>query len=166
MAITLPAGFVLRPETDDDLPFLRALYGSTREDELKPLDWSPEQKQAFLAGQFDAQRRHYRNYFPDCNFDILEHDGVAAGRLYLDVRKRRLHIIDIALMPEWRGKGFGTAMLEALQAEGRRDGRTVGIMVEKFNPAMRLYRRLGFTDVADHGVYLEMEWQPAQLKTA
>ena len=33
-------------------------------------------------------------------------------------------------------------------------------MVEKYNPALQLYRRLGFTDVADHEVYLEMEWRP------
>ena len=33
-------------------------------------------------------------------------------------------------------------------------------MVEKFNPALRLYRRLGFANLADHGVYLELEWLP------
>jgi ribosomal protein S18 acetylase RimI-like enzyme len=40
--------------------------------------------------------------------------------------------------------------------------------VEKFNPALRLYRRLGFTEIGDHGVYWEMEWLPdrAQLNVA
>jgi ribosomal protein S18 acetylase RimI-like enzyme len=45
-------------------------------------------------------------------------------------------------------------------AAAQAGGRGVGIMVEKFNPALRLYRRLGFTAVADHEVYLEMEWSP------
>ncbi len=161
-------GHVLRPETDDDIPFLLTLYASTRERELAPLPWNAEQKQAFVASQFQAQRRHYRAYFADCAFDILACRGVAFGRLYLDARPSCLYIVDIALMPEWRGKGVGTAMLTALQEAGRASGKAVDIFVEKFNPALRLYRRLGFTDVADHGVYLEMAWRPprAQLKTA
>ena len=55
---------------------------------------------------------------------------------------------------------------EALQADGRAGGKGVGIMVEKFNPALRLYRRLGFTAIADHEVYLEMEWLPAGVLVA
>jgi ribosomal protein S18 acetylase RimI-like enzyme len=173
-AFELPAalraqGFRLRPETDDDVPFLMRLYASTRAQEMTQVpDWSAEQKQSFLASQFQAQRHHYRTYIEGCAFDILERRGVAAGRLYLDVRASRLHIVDVALLPEWRGQGLGSAILQALMAAGRAGGKGVGIFVEKFNPALRLYRRLGFTDIADHGVYLEMEWLPhgAQLNMA
>jgi ribosomal protein S18 acetylase RimI-like enzyme len=159
-AALLSQGFALRPETDTDIPFLMALYASTREPELVGVPWSGEQKQAFLASQFQAQRHHYRKYFPHCAFDVIEQNSEPAGRLYLDVRQTQLHIIDIALMPAWRGRGIGTAILEALQAAGGARGKGVGIMVEKFNPAMRLYQRLGFIAVADHEVYLEMEWRP------
>ena len=172
-AFTLPAallsqGFVLRPETDADTAFLMRLYASTREEELARVSWSVEQKQAFLASQFQAQRRHYRNYIDGCSFDVIERNGDPAGRLYLDARPSRLHVVDIALLPNWRGRGVGTAILQALQAAGRSSGRAVSIFVEKFNPALRLYRRLGFTDIADHGVYLEMEWLPhgSQLNVA
>jgi ribosomal protein S18 acetylase RimI-like enzyme len=173
-AFSLPAalvsqGYALRPETDDDIPFLMRLYASTREQELAPiLDWSAEQKQAFLASQFRAQRHHYRSYIADCAFDVLEHRGQPAGRLYLDTRQTRLHIVDIALLPQWRGQGVGTAILQALMAAARASGRGVGIFVEKYNPALRLYRRLGFTAIADHEVYLEMEWLPqnSQLNIA
>lgn len=159
-AALLSQGYVLRPETDDDIPFLMRLYASTREQELAPVPWSVEQKQAFLVSQFQAQRHHYRAYIAGCAFDLLECRGVPVGRLYLEPRSTQLYIVDIALLPEWRGQGLGTAILEALQAAGHASGRSVGIMVEKYNPALRLYRRLGFTDVADHEVYLEMEWRP------
>jgi ribosomal protein S18 acetylase RimI-like enzyme len=153
-------GYGLRPETEDDLPFLLRLYGSTREEELKAIPWSAEQKQAFLASQFQAQRHHYTNYIPACTFEVLTLAGEPVGRLYLEPRQGQLYIVDIALMPERRGQGLGSAIMRALQATARLSGRGVGIMVEKFNPALRLYRRLGFTDVADHEVYLEMEWRP------
>jgi ribosomal protein S18 acetylase RimI-like enzyme len=153
-------GFALRAETDSDIPFLMRLYASTREEELAPVPWSDEQKQAFLTDQFQAQRTHYRKYFSDCAFDVIEQGGEPAGRLYLQVRQTQLHVIDITLLPAWRRRGIGTAILGALQEAGRSCGKGVGIMVEKFNPAMQLYRRLGFSDLADHGVYLEMEWRP------
>lgn len=172
-AFALPAalssrGFALRPESDDDIPFLMRLYASTRAQELMSIPWSAEQKQIFLASQFQAQRRHYRAHFAGCSFGVIAHSGLAAGRLYLDAGPTRLHVVDIALLPEWRGQGLGTAIVEALQAFGRAGGRGVGLFVEKSNPALRLYRRLGFTDVADHEVYLEMEWLPqsAQLNVA
>lgn len=165
-AFWLPAalrsrGFALRPETEDDTPFLFQLYASTREEELAPTGWTQEQKQDFLSGQFHAQRHHYRTYVPHCAFDILEHDSAAAGRLYLEARLTQLHIVDIALLPVWRGQGIGTAVLKAVMEEAAARNMAVGIMVEKFNPALRLYRRLGFTGIADHGVYLEMEWLSA-----
>ena len=159
-AALLSQGFALRPETEADTDFLMRLYASTREEELAQAPWSAEQKQEFVAGQFRAQRHHYRTYFGDAAFDVLEQNGEPAGRLYLQVRQTQLHIMDITLMPPWRGRGTGTAILQALQAAGRAHRKGVGIMVEKYNPAMRLYRRLGFVDLADHGVYLEMEWLP------
>jgi ribosomal protein S18 acetylase RimI-like enzyme len=164
----LSQGFALRPETDADSPSLLAVYASTREEELTDVPWSPEQKQAFLSSQFQAQRHHYRTYFPDCAFDVIEQNGEPAGRLYLQTRQTQLHIVDITLLPPWRRRGIGTAIINALQAAGRARGKGVGIMVEKFNPALRLYRRLGFTAIADHEVYLEMEWlaDGAQLHVA
>lgn len=167
-AALLSQGYRLRGETDDDIPFLMRLYASTREQELAPIPWNAEQKHAFLASQFQAQRYHYRTQIPGCIFDVIEHHGVPAGRLYLEARRSQFYIVDIALLSEWRGKGVGTAILEALKAAGRASDKGVGIMVEKFNPALRLYRRLGFADVADHEVYLEMEWRPesSQLNVA
>src|SRR5580658_8524394 len=90
-AFTLPAallsrGFALRPETEADIPFLMRLFASTREEELAPAPWSAEQKQAFLASQFQAQRYHYRTFIKDCSFDVIEENGVPAGRFYLEPR--------------------------------------------------------------------------------
>jgi len=162
-AALLSQGFVLRPETDDDTPFLMQLYASTREDELAPIPWTAEQKQVFLSSQFQAQRHHYRRYFPACAFDVIERRGVAVGRLYLDRLDSWLRVIDIALLPASRRQGVGTAIIEALQAEARASGRGINMFVERFNPALKLYRRLGFTDVTDHQVHLEIEWRPETM---
>jgi ribosomal protein S18 acetylase RimI-like enzyme len=153
-------GFSLRPESDDDLPFLTALYASTREAELSASPWTSEVKAAFLQMQFNAQRHHYRSQMPDCAWLVLEHEGAPAGRLYLEARDDSLHIVDIALMPEWRGMGVGAAILNALKALADTGHVPLCLFVEKLNPALNLYRRLGFVEIGDTGVYFEMEWAP------
>lgn len=170
-AALVSQGYRLRAEHDDDIPFLITLYASTRETELSPLPWSAEQKAAFVLHQFDAQRRHYRTFFPTTAFDIIERNGIPLGRLYVDVRVTHVHVIDIALVPEARGMGLGTALMTALQDHARDFGMGLDLFVETFNPARRLYQRLGFFDIADHGVQIEMEWLPGgapsdQLNTA
>jgi len=144
-------------ETDSHVPFLSILYASTRTEELAAVPWSAEQKMAFLAQQFHAQRKHYHQHYPDTQWQVIEHDGAAVGRLYLDSRENEIRIIDIALMPEARGKGFGTALLEDIIEEAISVGKAISIHVERMNPALSLYRRLGFQEVEDKGVYLLME---------
>jgi ribosomal protein S18 acetylase RimI-like enzyme len=154
-------GFALRPETEADVPFLRRLYISTRWEELAPLvDWTEAQKIAFLDSQFDAQRSYYLSHYASAAFDVLETSGVPAGRLYLDRQADTLLVVDIALLPEWCGRGIGTALLEAMFAEARLAGKGVTISVEKFNPAQRLYKRLGFREYAESDVYWFMHWSP------
>src|SRR5207302_173775 len=70
-------------------------------------------------------------------------------------------IVDIAFLPEHRGRGMGTALMQDLLDEAELAGKPVTIHVEQFNPAMRLYRRLGFEKVEGHGVYDLMRWTPA-----
>jgi ribosomal protein S18 acetylase RimI-like enzyme len=163
--LALPAalaaqGFALRPETAADVPFLRGLYVSTRWEELSAFtEWTDAQKQAFLESQFALQRHHYLSYYASTDCAVLEKDGIPAGRLYVDRQANTLLVVDIALLPEWRRRGAGTALMEAVMAEARAAGKTVGMMVEKHNPAQRLYRRLGFREVADEGMYWFMEWR-------
>lgn len=148
----------LRDRTDADAAFLFALYASTRADELRQLEWTPQQKEEFLALQFRAQTLHYDEYYPDAQFAVIEIGGVPIGRLYVDRRDDEIEIIDIALVPAMRGRGIGRRLLERLLDEGVASSRRVRIYVEHFNPARGLYDRLGFRQVGTNGVYHEMEF--------
>ncbi len=160
-------GIALRPETEEDVPFLRRLYISTRWEELAPIiDWSETQKLAFLESQFGFQRHHYLTYYASTDFAVLEQDGVPMGRLYIDRRSDTLLVVDVALLPEWRGHGIGAELMREVMAEARASGRTVTVTVEKNNRAQNLYRRLGFGEVADEGVHWIMEWSGAPERAA
>ena len=151
----------LRPITDADLDFLHRLYATTREDELKQVPWTPEQKAAFVRQQFEAQHAFWRENYTDTSWDLILGDGEPIGRLYVARWPEDIRIVDIALMPEHRGGGLGTRLIREIFAEGDATGRKVSIHVEIFNPARRLYERLGFVQAGDRGVYLLMERHPA-----
>ena len=149
----------LRPATPEDEQFLRAVYAATRADELALVQWSDAQKRAFTDMQFAAQDADYRQNYPDAQYSIIEVQGVPVGRLYVDRCSKEIRIIDIALLPEHRRAGIGTKLLRELQDEACEAGKTLTIHVEKFNPALSLYHRLGFQQVEDKGVYLFLEWK-------
>ena len=149
----------LRPITPEDDSFLAGLYASTRAEELAVTGWSEEEKTVFCRRQFDAQTAHYRENYPGASLQIIEQAGTPIGRLYVARWEREIRIMDIALVPEHRGSGIGTKLLRELQEEARDAGKTLTIHVERFNPALRLYERLGFKMVEDKGVYLLMEWR-------
>ncbi|WP_461846825.1 GNAT family N-acetyltransferase [Bradyrhizobium elkanii] len=165
------AGLTFRRIADSDLAFLARLYASTRTDELAVTPWSAEQKAAFLAMQFQAQHRHYQQYYPTADWLVTMRGGEDIGRLYVDRWPGEHCVIDIAFLPEHRGSGLGGALMRDVLEEAARAGKAVSIHVEKFNPAMRLYRRLGFLTEEDKGVYDLMRWRAAgasdrQVKTA
>ncbi len=148
-----------RPETAEDEAFLRALYASTRTEEMAHVPWDDDQKTAFLNSQFDLQRRHYREAYPEARFDVLMQGEEPVGRLYID-RSEVIHVIDIALVPGVRGQGLGTSLFEELTHEAAAGDRCVRVHVMKGNPALRLYVRLGFREIEDIGTHHFMEWHP------
>ena len=156
------AGLAFRRMADADLPFLARLYASTRMEELSVLDWSDAQRAAFLQMQFNAQHTHYQKFYSAADFLVIEHGGQAVGRLYLGRFTSEHCIVDIAFLPEHRRKGLGTALLRDLLDEAAAAHKAVTIHVEKYNPAHALYRRLGFTPVAEQGVYDQMRWDAGE----
>jgi ribosomal protein S18 acetylase RimI-like enzyme len=158
MSVAAPM-ITLRPVTAEDEAFLQAVYASTREHELALVPWSRDQKDVFLGQQFAAQAEHYETY-EDASFDVVELDGVPVGRLYVARWPDQIRVMDVALLPEHRAAGIGTALLRDLLAEGAESGKPVSIHVERQNPARRLYERLGFRPVEERGLYVLLEATP------
>jgi GNAT superfamily N-acetyltransferase len=160
MTVSMPAGHsvALRPATAGDEPFLIGVYAGTRRDELARVAWTDDEKAAFVRMQFAAQAQHYREHYSDTSYDVILLNGQPAGRLYVARWTSEIRIVDIALLPEFCGHGIGTQLLRELQAEAGAASKPLCIHVERFNPALRLYERLGFREIEDKGVYVFMEW--------
>ena len=151
----------LRPVRDGDEPFLESVYASTRAEELAPVPWSDEQKAAFVRMQFAAQSAHYVKHYAGMSADVVLVDGEPAGRLLVARWREEIRIVDIALLPAFRGRGAGGKLLADLMDEATESGRSLSIHVERESRARALYERLGFEPVGETGVHLRMQWDPA-----
>lgn len=140
----------LRPVEAGDADFLRALFVADR----RALFAAAALPEPMLAMLLDQQYRAHEvgtaQEHPEAERSVILADGAAVGRLVTapDHRAgaRTLRIVDIALVPEARGRGIGTTVLEDTIRSAREAGWTaLSLMVTHTNPhAARLYRRLGF----------------------
>lgn len=156
----MASSITLRPIVPEDEPFLRAVYDSTRQAELARVPWTDEEKASFLAMQFAAQSRFYFQQYAAADFQLILRGGAPIGRLYVDRQPNELRIIDIALVDAARDQGIGTGLLGTIIEEADQATLPITIHVERFNPALRLYSRLGFQAIADQGVYLLLRRLP------
>lgn len=150
----------LRPVSQDDEAFLFQLYSQARIDEMGARDWDPKQQEFFLRMQFNAQQQFYQAEYADADYRIILLDQQPVGRIVIARRGDEMLVVDIALMPEQRNAGIGTLLLREIMAEAMQTGKPIRLQVTKFNPAIRLYERLGFSKVGETGTHFLMEWKP------
>lgn len=129
---------------------------------MAAIAWPEETKRAFLDDQFRLQTEHYDTHFADARFWIVEWDRRPVGRLYVHEGSDTVYVMDIALLPPYRNQGIGGALMRQAIESAHASGRRVTCHVEFNNPAQRLYHRLGFVRIGEHGVYFELELKAPQ----
>jgi ribosomal protein S18 acetylase RimI-like enzyme len=158
--IPSPVGMLrLRPEHEEDRAFRYRLFCDTREPEFALL--APAAFGQVMTQQFHAQTLSDLARFPQARFDIIELSGEPIGRIVVDRPGDALHLVDLAIVPHRRGCGLGTGIMRALMDEAQGSGIPVHVeVVSEQDPALRLYRRLGFVPIETVPLYMRLEWRP------
>ena len=151
----------LRPVRADDEDFLYELYCSTRMIDIGRAGLEPAQQAAILEMQFIGQRMQYEMDFPEADHDIILLKGQPIGRVMVHRTAEQNLGVDIALLPAHRNSGIGGMLINDLLDEARNAGKPFRIHVERLNPAVRLYMRLGFRTVGETPTHFLMEWRAA-----
>ena len=149
----------LRPSTPADQPFLVSLYATTRS-ELDLLDWNQEQKDMFVMMQFNAQSQQYNWSYPQAENSIVMRDQEAIGRIIINEDGDEFTLVDISLIPAYRGLGIGSHLLRTLLTKAGDAAKPIRLHVLQSSPAKNLYERLGFSIVGGDSLYCEMFWHP------
>lgn len=90
---------------------------------------------------------------------MVELDGTPIGLLKVDARGTPVRLLQLAVAPEFQGRGLGTALVRRVIAEA--GTRPVWLQVLHANPRARaLYARLGFVAIGRTDTHVRM-WRSA-----
>lgn len=153
-------GIQVRPMEPRDEIVFRRLFAQVREPELRAATWPAADKKLFCDSQYTLQDRHYRQHYADFEPWAICRDDTVIGRLYLATFDDLLILMDITIAVSERGKGIGSTLLFDVISQADVQGREMRLHVEPDNPARRLYRRMGFIELEQGGIYLEMQRLP------
>ena len=149
---------VLETATPDDEDFLRTLFTEVRGPEFAPLSLPAQTLAELLEMQRRAQRMAYAQQFPQAVQSIIRVDGQRAGNMLVNRSGSEMHVVDIALLPNFRGAGTGGQLLKELCSEAELADMPLRLSVRKSNPARRLYDRMGFRCIGNDGANYLLEW--------
>lgn len=152
----------LRKAVKADGDILFNLFAISRADLLVAIaNLDDQQRESLMRLQFQAQQDQYRSLYPDARQDLVVMHGEIIGQIQIAVLDDELRLVDLSLLPEYRNRGIGSALLRDLLDEAAGANKRVILHVSQGNPAARLYERHGFSYVGEQGIYWRMEWRPA-----
>ncbi len=154
----------VRPEADDgsDEPFLFNLFASQKLPDMALMPLDAAGKEQLLRMQYRSMSASYHRQFPQARFEIVQLNGLRAGRLITDVTAERVYYVDIAILPQCQGGGVATALMTAVLDEPRRLGVPGRVKVMAGNWAsLRLCEKIGFTVAGQEPPYADLEWRAA-----
>lgn len=129
----------LRPARPDDYDFLYRLHQASMKEYIAQVwGWDETWQQNYFAQHFDPTVSQI--------IRLRDQDN---GVVSILERETEWFINLIEILPEYQRHGIGTAVIQTILDEGKRQGKPVALQVLKINPAQKLYARLGFTLVGE-----------------
>lgn len=145
---------------DSDKKFLTKLYSDSRAWELEYTNWTDKARDDFMGRQFDLQDKSYKLNYIGAVHRIIQLDNLDIGRLIVNRLDDLMHIIDLTILISHQGHGIGSDILKSLINEAQGGKVPVTLSVEKGNPAINLYQRLGFKQTSIAGNHISLKWTP------
>jgi GNAT superfamily N-acetyltransferase len=148
----LPAvAWTLRPATADDRDFVVGVNRIAMGPYLQEtFGWDDATLSAYFAESFDAS-----------GGQVIQVEGVDVGELLVEERPGEHVLVRIALLPDWQGRGVGSAIVRSLVERAHELRATVTLRVFKTNPrAAQLYESLGFTRIGESHTDVTLRLSP------
>lgn len=159
--IRMTNSFRICPSSAEDYELLRSIFLSSWDRALAMSPLPADSKELVLNQQFELQHQSYQMQYPHADYALIHVGDEPAGRIYIDRGPEVFVLMDITLLPSFRKRGIGSAIIRELLAEAVGANKPVTLHVEQWNPdARRLYRNLGFVELADIGSHWKMGWSP------
>ncbi len=107
------------------------------------------------------QRERHNREFASQDVCIIQFREIDVGFLITSHTSDTLKVNQIYILPEYQGKGIGSACMTRIVDDAGLEGKSVVLKVLKVNPrSVAFYQRLGFTIVGEDSIYFQMEKPP------
>lgn len=145
--------FFIRPLKTKEAPLLADfLYEAI----FVPETVTPPAKDIIYLPQLQIYISHFGHLKDDYAL-AAEKEGRVVGVVWVRIINDFAHVDDttpslaVSVLPPYRGKGIGRALLtDMLELLKQKKYKQVSLSVQKQNPAVRLYKRLGFLPFRDN----------------
>lgn len=163
-----PLDLRLRPATPADEAFLKSVHDAGRAWEFNALRGQVDDAmiETILQQQYSAQHDVYFNAFTLAKYAVVEWCGHPVGRLYADFRETEIRLLDINILPPYRGRRIGEILIRSLCGMASAQQIPMTLQVHPMNAARQLYKRLGFRELGvktdqspGAGAFIELEWR-------
>lgn len=149
------AVYSLRTATSSDLEFLFDVSTRAMEPVDRALNPSKE------LNRSDELAKYKEKFIPEA-IQIISFQNEDVGRLRIVRSADSLYVGGIQILPEFQGKGIGTALFRDLIHESEAIGLPITLEVHDVNEnALRFYARLGFVEVGHEGIKTLLEYRPS-----
>jgi len=145
-----PQGWNLRPARLDDRDLLFELNRLTMRAHVERVwGWDDAQQATFFDNRFQPER-----------WQVIQAEGQDIGVLIVEENDVEIYLTEIQLLPEWQGRGIGTAIIQRLMDEAVASGRPLTLRVLHVNDRARaLYERLGFHAFKEIETHTYLRWE-------
>ena len=143
--------FTLRRADNSDLAFIRALHEASMR---------PHVERQFGAWDADFQRQKFQESMIHDHRQIIEVEGADAGMLNVIRDAEEILLDQIWLLPQFQGRGIGQQVIRDLTLESTYQQKPIILSVLLMNPAVNLYKRLGFTTIGETETHYKMRREP------
>ena len=104
------------------------------------------------------RERHNREFVSQEDFRIIQFRGTDIGFLIMSRTSDTLKVNQIYILPEYQGRGIGSACLTRIIDRASLEEKSVMLQVLKVNTrGVAFYQRLGFTIVGESATHFQME---------
>ena len=139
--------YTLRKATEEDFYQLLRIRNQVLREYIEYVrGWDEDREEERFRGNFDAETTR-----------VILSDGRVIGFLGVRPEGDALYIAQAYIVPEYQGRGIGTALIREVLTGGR----PVELWVMKLNTgARRLYERLGFRVKCEGETDYRMRYEP------
>jgi len=109
-----------------------------------------------------AQDEWFEKGLAAAEFSVMELDGEPIGSIGLKQEPDCLHLVELQILPEYQGRGLGSALLRIQIEQAQRLQKRIALRVLLQNRAKSLYARHGFLVTGQDDTHYLMEWRPRE----